>query len=223
MKFPTFIVCRDRVTDLTNLVAWLERIGLDELYLIDNDSTYPPLLDYYATTAHTVIRTGGNHGHRVGWKLGIILQHTKGTRRFIYTDPDLAPADDCPDDVVERMNEVLNRDSRAIKCGVSLKTDDLADWCRDGMQAWESRFWTDWSERVGAWRAAVDTTLALHNARACRQFRYKPAYRLPAPYLMRHTPWYCDPDNLSDEDEYYRQHADPTVSNWARYVRERAT
>jgi hypothetical protein len=76
---------------------------------------------------------------------------------------------------------------------------------------------------VQAWRAPIDTTFALHAANHYNRFTYKPAYRLPDPYLMRHLPWYCAPDNLSDEDEYYVAHADKAVSNWARYVREDAS
>ncbi len=222
MTYPVFIVCRDRLTCLVGLLDWLESVGhADEVYLLDNDSSYPPLFDFYRTTRHTVIGTGGNHGHKVGWTGGHIRRLALG-RRFVYSDPDLLPTQDCPSDALERMAAVLDRDSQAVKCGFGLKIDDLPDWCRDGMQAWEAPFWKAWNPHVGAWRAPIDTTFALHAAGRVNRFAYKPAYRLPDPYLMRHLPWYCDPDNLTDEDEYYIAHADKTVSNWSRYVKESA-
>jgi hypothetical protein len=223
VTYPVFIVCRDRLTYLTQLLDWLESVGnADEVYLIDNDSTYPPLLAFYATTRHTVIRTGGNHGHKVGWKQGVLRRYAAG-RRFIYTDPDILPVEDCPDDALARMAEVLDSTSDIYKCGFSLKIDDLPDWCREGIVAWESRYWRPIDEWVNAYKAPIDTTFALHNPHAVRGFRYQPAYRLPPPYTARHLPWYTDPARLSDEDEFYRVHADTSVSNWARYVLESQT
>ena len=39
-QFPIFIIVRDRVTPLGQLVGWLESIGQSEIWLIDNASTY---------------------------------------------------------------------------------------------------------------------------------------------------------------------------------------
>jgi hypothetical protein len=40
--------------------------------------------------------------------------------------------------------------------------------------------------------------------------------RTGSPYIARHLPWYSNPDELSADDQYYREHADVTVSNWDR-------
>lgn len=215
MRVPVFIVCRDRYTPLVNLIDWLERIGHgDEIYLIDNDSAYEPLLDYYERTEHTVIRTGSNDGHKVGWTQSILRRRARGCR-FVYTDPDLDPAG-CPDDVFDRMGEVLDRDPSAIKCGVSLQIDDLPAWCRDGIGDWEAPYWEKWDGRVGAFRAPIDTTFALHSPRGVIKHKFQPAYRLPPPYTFRHLPWYVDPHDLSAEEAFYMSRADRSVSNWAR-------
>ena len=60
--YPVFINCRDRLAPLRTLVEWLEQAGSTEVYLLDNDSTYEPLLDYYSQTPHTVVRLGRNWG-----------------------------------------------------------------------------------------------------------------------------------------------------------------
>ena len=56
VQVPVFINCRDRLTPLAQLVDWLERAGQEEIYLIDNDSAYEPLLAWYERTPHAVIR-----------------------------------------------------------------------------------------------------------------------------------------------------------------------
>lgn len=220
MTYPVFIVCRDRLTSLVGLLDWLEGVGhAGEVYLIDNQSTWPPLLEFYNTTRHTVIKLGTNWGHRCGWELGVLREHAAG-RRFIYTDPDVLPVDDCPADAIERMAAVLDADPWVVKCGFGIKIDDLPDWCRDGIVAWESPYWSQWVEPLGAYRAPIDTTFALHSSTAFKRFKYKPAYRLADPYLIRHLPWYVNPDTLDDEEAYYVAHADKSVSNYARYIND---
>lgn len=216
VTYPVFVVCRDRLTCLVGLLDWLESVGnADEVYLIDQASTWAPLRAFYETTRHTVIYTP-NVGHRVGWSEGIIRQHA-ANRRFIYTDPDLLPVEDCPADALEHMAAVLDC-TRAVKVGFSIKIDDLAPWISERSIAWETKYWGDWDMGAGAYKAPIDTTFALYSSTAGNRFKYHPAYRLPAPYSVRHLPWYVDALNLSDEDAYYVAHADPAVSNWTRDV-----
>lgn len=216
MSYPVFIVCRDRLTCLLGLLDWLESVrNADEVYLIDQASTWAPLLSFYDDTHHTVIRTG-NVGHRVGWLAGIIRERAGG-RRFVYTDPDVLPVEDCPPEAIARMSEVLDR-TRAVKCGFSIKIDDLAPWIAERSIAWESKYWEQWDAAAGAYRAPIDTTFALYNSHGANRFRYHPAYRLPAPYSVRHLPWYMTPGDMDDEERYYIAHADPTISNYTRDV-----
>ena len=77
MQVPVFINCRDRLAPLRDLIAWLERAGCDEIYLLDNDSAFEPLLDYYRETPHTVIRLGENVGK---WALWDAPVHTSALR-----------------------------------------------------------------------------------------------------------------------------------------------
>jgi hypothetical protein len=216
VSYPVFIVCRDRLTCLLGLLDWLESVGnADEVYLIDNASTWEPLLEFYETTRHTVIRRA-NEGHRVGWSSGILREHAAG-RAFIYTDPDVLPVEDCPPDAIARMAAVLRRVPGLAKCGFSIKIDDLAPWIADRSVAWESRYWNKWSDRVQAYEAPIDTTFALYAPNSTRRFRYN-ACRLPPPYSIRHLPWYMTPEDMNDEERYYIAHADPHISNYTRDV-----
>ena len=47
-NIPIIINNRNRLTYMKMLISSLEKRGYNNIYIIDNDSTYPPLLDYYS-------------------------------------------------------------------------------------------------------------------------------------------------------------------------------
>lgn len=214
-RVPVFIPVRDRLTPLQQVIDWCERAGLDEIWLIDNASTWPPLVDFLDQTSHHVVRSPVNLGHRSPWLTGTVQRHARGTF-FIVTDPDVVPDDQCPLDVVDHLTELLQRHPDIDKVGLGLRIDDLPDQypLADAVRAWEARFWQDEVE-PGVFRADVDTTFAVYRP-LNRRHEENRALRTGAPYVARHLPWYADPARLTDEDRYYRAHADPTVSNWDR-------
>ena len=122
---PVFVNCRDRVSSLRLLVSWLERAGHERIHLVDNDSTYEPLLEYYETTPHTVVRLGANCGHLAPWTMGVIEHHARGP--YVVTDPDVVPTEECPPDAVARLLELLDRHPGHVKAGLGLVIDDLPD------------------------------------------------------------------------------------------------
>src|SRR5258707_11703988 len=85
-SIPVFVNCRDRVTDLKLLVAWLEAAGMETIRLLDNDSSYPPLLEFYKTQGERVVYLGQNLGHHALFKTGLAP-----STPFILSDPDLVP------------------------------------------------------------------------------------------------------------------------------------
>lgn len=211
-KVPVFIPVRDRVTPLRLVVDWLERAGHEEIWLIDNASTYEPLLDFLRHSSHHVIHLEHNFGHRSPWLSGAVQRHARG-RHFIVTDPDVLPDDDCPLDAAQRFRELLDRYPDLHKAGFGLRIDDLPEHYAhsDEVRSWERRFWTEELE-PGVYRADIDTTFALY--RPMRRHLESHAVRTGFPVVARHLPWYLDSSNLSEEDLYYREHADPIISNW---------
>jgi len=67
-NIPIFINSRDRLNCLKLLIEWLLKAGYKNLIILDNDSSYPPLLDYYrgleADSRIRVVRLGKNLGHK---------------------------------------------------------------------------------------------------------------------------------------------------------------
>lgn len=205
-RIPIIINNYNRLTFPRMLIEALENRGYSNIYIIDNASTYPPLLEYYKTTPYKVFRLEKNVGYLSLWKSGIYKQFRN--RYFVYTDPDVIPVDECPHDFMEHFLDLLKRYPRALKVGFSLKTDDLPDHFRlkEDVIKWESQFWKNEME-PGVYRVPVDTTFALYRPNALHQdMKIVPKMyqlRTGAPYTARHMPWYVDSDNLSDEERYY--------------------
>ncbi len=204
MSYPVFVNCRDRLTSLAELVGWLERAGCEEIYLIDNDSAYEPLLDYYRSTPHTVIRLDENYGKWSLWQAPELYERTEG-RRFVYTDPDVIPVAACPLDALDLFSELLDRYKLPNKVGFGLRIDDIPDHYRhkQDVLASELGMW-QWPLEEGVFYAPIDTTFALYreNGSWARE-----ALRTGLPYIARHDSWYLDLDRLTPEEVFYQQRA----------------
>jgi hypothetical protein len=212
---PIFLIVRDRLAPLRELIGWLERAGHRQIWLVDNDSTYPPMLDYLERTSYSVIRTGRNLGHRAPWLSGAVQRHAH-EQFFVVSDPDVVPEAACPLDALAYFRSLLDRYPEVDKVGFGLRIDDLPDSypLAESVRQWEARFWRKEVE-PGVFHADIDTTFALYRP-LDRRHQEDRALRTGSPYIARHLPWYSNPDELSADDQYYREHADVTVSNWDR-------
>ena len=190
---PVFIVVRDRVESLAQLVAWLERAGCERIHLVDNASEYPPLLEHLERTPHDVIRLDENQGAFALWRS--VLPTSASRAEFVCSDPDVVPIEECPLDAIDYFSEILDRYPAHTKAGFGLRIDDLPEHysMRDEVRTVERYNW----ERPLAPRlydAFIDTTFALY--RGPEAFDHVPAVRTGYPYLARHTTWYLDEADL---------------------------
>jgi hypothetical protein len=212
-NLPIFVVCRDRVTPLRGLVAWLEKNDYRRLILVDNASTYPPLVEYLGQTPHEVVRFSDNLGpHRSVWNTGILGRYAKG-EHYIVTDSDVLPDEACPGDAVDLFLWALSRYPRYLKAGFGLRVDDLPahNALAGEVRRWESQYrFRPLSRQL--YDAPIDTTFALY--RPDSGFQLAPALRTGPPYLARHIPWYMDTDHRTAEEQYYRDHCDVAIANW---------
>lgn len=203
LDIPIFINARDRVTDLRRLVRWLDDAGYRDVTILDNASTYPPLLDYYAGGCPVrVVDLGCNYGKHAIWRAGLVPHG----ERFVWTDPDLVPVDRCPRDLVERCVQVMDETGyMRVGPGLSLSGVDASmpsyEWERSLM----SRRLVLRSG-IRAFDSMIDTTFALVEANASEYDVH--AARLAWPYAMVHSSWYPPADDVTrDEREYYLAHA----------------
>lgn len=210
-QFPIIINVRDRLSPLLLLLEWLESVGQREIWLCDNASTYPPMVDFLHSTRHHVVLTKSNLGKRAPWLSGLVPEVGNG-RFFVVTDPDVVPTRECPTDVLQFFKQSLQQHPEINKIGFSLKIDDLPDHFnhKDSVIAWESQFWT--IPAFGAfYRAPIDTTFAMYPP----GLGHGPHHlRSAPPYEARHLPWYQNSSEPTQEDLYYARHSDSQITNW---------
>jgi hypothetical protein len=212
-NIPILIICRDRVTPLRDLISWLERNGYQRLVLVDNASTYPPLLEWFSQTAHEVVRLQDNLGPRKSiWETDVLGRYAE-SGYYVVSDSDVVPDDNCPGDAVDFLLWALRRYPRYVKAGLGLKTDDLPPHyaLAEKVRKWESQFYVRRLSN-GLYHSSVDTTFALYRE-GCG-FALGPSIRTGAPYLARHCPWYSDSAHRTEEEQYYRDNCDQTICNW---------
>lgn len=194
---PIFITTRDRLTDLRLLVEWLERAGHERITLIDNASTWEPLQEYLLACPHEVHFLHENHGSQALWQAGLAPEE-----RFVLTDPDILPTEDCPVDAVDRLAELLDC-HQAQKAGLGLMLDDVPS--DTPSLDWERSLVSPERElEPGVFRSLVDTTFALYERGAAFGLE---ALRTGAPYRARHLAWYRRLEDLDEEHRYYLAHA----------------
>lgn len=211
-SIPVAINNFNRLEPLKELIDWLERAGMRRIYILDNASTYPPLLEYYESCPHEVIFQGKNCGPYGFWDTSAFERFRRGY--YIYTDPDVVPSEECPLDAIEHLFDVLNRHPRVAKVGFGLKIDDLPEHYagRDDVIEWEGRYWTKKLDGE-LYDSPIDTTFALYRPYA-RGGHWIKGLRTGGAYQARHLPWYEDSENPTAEDEYYRSVIEKRSSHW---------
>lgn len=210
-KAPVIINNYNRLTYLKQQIAWFRKAGMRNIYIIDNASTYPPLLDYYKKCPYTIFQLTENVGHTAFWDTHIYLWFKN--QHYVLTDPDVIPVEECPLDAVEHFYNLLERHPEITKVGFGLKIDDLPDHYNRKQEVieWESKFWKDPIE-PDLYMARIDTTFALYRPNTRNQ-QWETTLRTGGKYIARHLPWYEDSGKPSEEELFF-QKVTTRVSSW---------
>ena len=120
-----FIICRDRVTYARQCAASLVAAGL-EVVPVDCGSTWPAALEWLdemeAAGALVLRREAGHHPQKLwNWEP---FREACGDSRYIVTDPDVVPSEDCPGDWPDVLGEALDRYGTP-KAGLGLRLDRI--------------------------------------------------------------------------------------------------
>jgi len=212
-EVPIIINNRNRVTFLKQLINWYQNAGYKNIVVLDNDSTYQPLLEYYKESGVKVIYLKKNVGHLALWKSGVHKQFYKDY--YVYTDPDVLPIENCPVDFMQHFITILNKYPNIEKIGFGLKIDDLPDYYakKDDVIDWEKKHWEVQIEH-DVYDAALDTTFALYKPFTRGDIWVQNALRTGGNYIARHLPWYENSSNITDEDKYYLNNMKKGASHW---------
>lgn len=214
---PIYLIVFNRLDALRQLVDWLESSGYKNIHIIDNASTYPPLLQYLKSSPHTVHNMERNYGHLVLWESGEfddVIDH----HNFVLSDCDILPVESCPPDVIARLAEILDRYPNFTKVGLCLRIDDIPDHyaLKASVLEWEAPYWNHSLEGRALYEAAIDTTFAYYRPGIKpSDKRWWRSLRTAMPLAARHLPWYADTSRPTEEDLYYQSHLKEMSSQWS--------
>lgn len=210
-----FVIFRDRVSYGRLCVEALMAAGL-EVVIVDHGSTWPDAVNWIRDLRKNGIQVaddGGGHPRDL-WTRSWFRQAC-AQERYIVTDPDVIPSGDCPADWVSHLSNVLDKYSFFHKAGLGLRLDRIPQhyaW-RERVDGWEQQFWQNQLE-PGVYNANIDTTLALHVPLMEQGAHSFTALRTGFPYVADHLAWYENLDQLTPEQRYYHEHAEPMISHW---------
>ncbi|ORU00576.1 hypothetical protein D081_1099 [Anaerovibrio sp. JC8] len=209
---PIFINSFNRLGCLQKLVNWLLNAGYRRIYILDNDSGYGPLLEYYDQLEQQekyvqVLRLGQNMGHEALWDSGI-LEKLNIDGPYVYTDSDVVPGEQCPNNVLQHLLNILRKYPFLKKVGLGLITDDITFFDSEKIRIQEKSFYLHKMEN-DLYFGSVDTTFALY--RNYRHYNIYVSARTTGIFMARHLPWYYDYNNLPEDEQYYVEHANTSA------------
>jgi len=163
-----------------------------EPIIIDNDSRYEPLLDWYnKQTMCQVCRLAANVGHAALWH-PLVQDHYNYDKEFVLTDSDI-DIRSVPHDWPEYLSYGVSH-SGATKCGLSLDVRHIPSRAIKWPQLQEGApdFWgpakrveINWLRRY--YDTPTDTTFAVYRPNA--PYRVD-GWRADYPYTALHLPWH---------------------------------
>lgn len=205
MKIPVIINNRNF---LTWPKAMVERIkeydGVGEIIIVDNDSTYPPLLEWYATNPCRIERLDTNVGMGAPWVSGVVKELNGAP--YVLTDPDLA-LEETPDDTLLYLLDKLNTlQLDKVGLGLDWQIVEKKSPYYERLNLYEKSRWNKSPVKDGVYtEVQIDTTFALYNV----DHYFIGGGSTTFPYVARHYPWEFSIEEARNSEEfmYYMDNA----------------
>lgn len=209
LSIPIIIINFNQLFYLKQLINFLINRGFENIVIIDNKSTYPPLLEYYKTMKSKVKIEYmiDNYGHKVFFE-NKDLHKRYGRGYYVLTDADIVPNNNLPIDFMYKLLEYLDKYfKRVTKVGFALEINDLPSsyLLKEKVIKWEKRFWNNPIEE-NLYLNWIDTTFALYKPNYpifFKNINYLDGIRVGGNFISKHGGWYIDNQNLSKEQKYY--------------------
>lgn len=208
---PIVINNFNRLTSTRNMYEFLRSRNYSNIIILDNNSTYPPLLQWYSTlNENEVMRFSSNIGAHCLFDSGYLKNID--SEYVVYSDSDIEFNPLMPDNFLETMKSMLLKYNEQ-KIGLALRIDDVPPSCYrncfTGTIDHERQFWVNQLEK-DVYMAMVDTTFCLLRNPKHHDLR---ALRIAGNFTARHLPWYTEYSTLNEEEIYFIENAN-TQSNF---------
>jgi hypothetical protein len=186
MKIPIIINNRNLLTYPSKMMNELKSFdNVGDIIIVDNGSTYEPLLEWYETKPCEIIRTT-NNGHLSPWVIG--LPEKLNSEFYVVTDPDL-DLSITPKDSLLFLEDKMRTHSQYCKIGLSLKNWEVSENSpyHTFLKNWAKTNWDVNSVNDGLLvNQKNDTTFALYHIN--RHYRGNNCTTY-LPYSANHIPW----------------------------------
>lgn len=204
LKTKVFINNFNLLTWPKLMIEYMLRWDSVEIIIIDNNSTYPPLLDYYKKCPCEIIRLEKNIGYLAPWESGIIDQIND--QYYVVTDPDL-DISTVPLDCISYLQHGLDKHPEVLKAGLGLEYKGIPETTFTSLQIKHSIMRYSLSEYDcydGFQSAPIATTFALYDKKRDRsKLHWCAAIMSKRPYVVKHIPYYMMSSPISEEYDYY--------------------
>ena len=211
---PVFVISFNQLSYVKQMVMWLKKYGFTNIHIVDNKSTYKPLLEYLKKVDCVVHHMDKNYGHAVVWTSGkfddIITKQC-----YIVSDCDIAPNPNLPKDFMHNLYQILGQYPYITKVGFALNIKDLPNTkINKTVKQWESKFWNKEIEK-DLYYADIDTTFALYRPGklTMNTKQFYSALRLAGDMTAIHLPWFETKE--TKEAEFYKKTANSSAS-WTK-------
>jgi len=221
---PIVILNRDRLNPLVEQVEALRSRGYENIVVIDNQSTYLPLLEWYKTSGVDVFHNDVTENSCHAFRDLVLMGHPKFKEIvsdwYVFNDSDIIPVESAPKDFIEDLISYAKKHGKS-KVGMSIKIDDidLSYPLNAWVHSYESTYWTNAivDGDVELYPHPIDTTFAVHAPGTIPTWS-NDTLRAGVPYIVKHAPFYYDPNNLPEDEKYYLSHMNKQSSNWSSKV-----
>jgi glycosyltransferase involved in cell wall biosynthesis len=209
MRIPVIINNRDLLTwpmAMVNKISLLDGIG--EIVIVDNESTYEPLLDWYCKQNIAKVVYCNNLGHAGAWISNIVNEI--GAKYYVVTDSDLG-IDHIPIDTLSVFQNKLMSNKALLKIGLGLNWEIVNKDSPyfDRLNLFEKDRWHKSSVIDDVYvDVPIDTTFAMYRV----QNYFIGGGSLTYPYVARHYPWELSLNHNNEEFSYYIKRASASSS-----------
>ena len=213
---PVIVPVFNNPTYTKNFVTQLRMLNVKNIVILDNNSTYKPMLELLNNleNEHRVIKLGHNRGPH--YALRDLDFYADLPNYFCLSDPDLQLSPKLPENFIDTFVDISNQ-YKVGKVGFAHEVPEEEDFAQlymnlDGklwnMREWEMQFWENPIGKTAGgdelYLTNLDTQFALYNKNFFEpNIRYK-SIRVGGKFTARHLGLYNQVNIPPDELTYYR-------------------